>query len=455
MVGLGVYKFVKVRFEQSDSMPATLNTFYYLSPANRYAVRAQISALTKSNNSSGTDLTLSFKNNNTFRSAEQLSFSVFGGIETQISGQQNISTNRFGGDIDLVIPRIIGPKRSGKNSDFVPHTKINLGYEYFRRTGQYTLNSFKTSFGWVWNTFITKEHQLSLISINYVRPSGITPEFQTALDTNITLARSIEKQFIIGSVYNFNYNSQAKPNRKRHNFYFNGNADISGNIAGLLTGASVSNGKEKTIFNTPFSQYIRGEAELRHYLSLGRRRKENINQLASRVLIGAGYGYGNSYNMPFIKQFFIGGTNSIRAYRARSLGPGTFYAGNPSTKTNYLPDQPGDIKIELNTELRFKIFSILRGAVFTDAGNIFTIRTDTARQGSKFSSAFFKQLAVGGGIGLRVDIQFIVVRFDVAVPFRKPYLPGGPAWVFNQIDFGSSEWRRENIVYNLAIGYPF
>jgi outer membrane protein assembly factor BamA len=173
------------------------------------------------------------------------------------------------------------------------------------------------------------------------------------------------------------------------------------------------------------------------------------------VIVGAGYGYGNSYTMPFIKQFFIGGTNSIRAYRARSLGPGTFYAGNPALKRTYLPDQPGDIKIEMNTELRLKINSILRGALFADAGNIFTMRTDSARPGSKFSGDFLKKFAVGAGAGLRVDVKFIVLRFDVAIPVRKPYLPGGPAWVFNQINFGDKEWRRENIVYNIAIGYPF
>ncbi len=455
LVSLGVYKFVKVRFEESDTADKKLNAFYYLTPANQYSARAQISALTKSNNSNGTDLTLSFKNNSTFRSAEQLTLSFFGGLETQIAGQQNVATTRFGSDIDLLIPRIIGPVAFGRNSDFVPHTKINLGYEYFRRTDQYTLNSFKTSFGWVWNTSITKEHQLIPVSVNYVKPSAITPQFQVALDTNITLARSIEKQFVIGSVYNFNFNSQGKPNRKRNNFYFNANADISGNMLGLITGADVRNGKEKKIFNAPFSQYIRGEAEFRHYLSLGRFRKERINQLVSRIIAGVGYGYGNSTSMPFIKEFFIGGTNSIRAYRARSLGPGTFYGGNPAVKNSYLPDQPGDIKLEMNTELRFKIISFLRGALFADAGNIFTIRADSARPGSKFSSAFFKQLAVGGGIGIRADIQFIVLRFDVAIPFRKPYLPNGPAWVFNQINFGDAEWRKENIIYNIAIGYPF
>jgi outer membrane protein assembly factor BamA len=457
LVSLGVYKFVKARFEEVDTVnDRRLNAFYYLSPNNKLSANAQISALTKSNNSSGTDLTLSLKNRNAFRSAEQLSLSGFLGLETQIAGQQNVGTIRYGANLDLVIPRVIGPFKFGRNSDFVPTTNINLGYEFFRRTDQYTLNSYKTSFGWVWKSAITNEHQFNLISINYVLPSNITPQFQAGLDTNITLARSIERQFIIGSTYNYNYSTQAKPNNKRHNFYFNGNVDFSGNIIGILSGASVANGKEKKIFNTPFSQYIRGEAELRHYLAIGRPRRERTNQLVSRIIIGAGYGYGNSTSMPFIKQFFIGGTNSIRAYRARSLGPGTYYAGNASLIKTYLPDQPGDIKVEANTELRFKIASIVRGALFVDAGNIYTVRNDSARTGSQFNSnTFLNQLAVGTGVGLRFDLSFLVLRIDAAFPIRKPYLDVGPQWVIDKIAFGDSKWRRENLMLNLAIGYPF
>jgi outer membrane protein assembly factor BamA len=456
LVSLGVYKFVKARFEPTDTAnDRRLNAFYYLSSSNKYSAKAQISALTKSNNSSGTDVTLSLKDRNAFRSAEQLSISGFFGIETQIAGQQNVGTTRFGGNLDLSIPRVIGPVKFGRNSDFVPNTKINLGYEYFRRTDQYTLNSYKTTFGWQWNTSLTKEHRFNPIAINYVLPSGITPGFQKGLDTNVTLARSIERQFIIGSTYNFNYNSQAKPNNKRHNFYFNGNTDLSGNILGFITGADVEKGKEKKIFNTPFSQYVRGEVELRHYMAIGRPRRERINQLVSRIILGAGYGYRNSTSMPFIKAFFIGGTNSIRAFRARSLGPGTYYAGNASLTKSYLPDQPGDIKIELNTELRFKIVSIMRGALFLDAGNIFTNREDSARPGAKFTAHFLKQLAIGAGAGLRFDIKFLVLRVDLAFPIRKPYETGGPQWVIDKISFGDSQWRKENLVLNLAIGYPF
>src|SRR5438128_730013 len=130
--------------------------------------------------------------------------------------------------------------------------------------------------------------------------------------------------------------------------------------------------------------------------------------------------------MPIIKQFLIGGTNSIRAWRARSLGPGTYYGGSPVTNPeDYLIDQPGAIKFELNTELRFKIISIVRGAFFVDAGNIFTARYDSSRPGSQITKDFIKKFAVGAGAGLRFDINFLVLRLDLAVPIRKPYLPGG------------------------------
>jgi outer membrane protein assembly factor BamA len=230
----------------------------------------------------------------------------------------------------------------------------------------------------------------------------------------------------------------------------NGNIDLSGNVLGLVSGANISKGNPKTLFGIPYSQYIRTELEFRHYLRINKR-----NILASRILGGIGYAYGNSELLPFVKAFFAGGTNDIRAFRARSLGPGTFYAGNASTSTVALPDQPGDIKMEMNTELRTKLFSFLYGAFFVDAGNIWTMKADSSRPGSQFSSNFIKEMAVGTGLGLRIDVSYFVVRFDFSIPIRKPFLPDGKRWVFHDIDFGSAEWRKQNLVFNLAIGYPF
>lgn len=450
LVDLGVFKFVKIRFESSDTTNSSdLNAFYYLTPTKTKSARAEATALTKSNNANGTEFTVSWRNRNMFKGAELFTVSAYVGFEKQISGQLDkkySNTFRYGADLNLYIPRIIAPFRFRTNSSFIPKTRANLGYELFDRSNQYKLNSFRGSLGYVWKENVRKEHQLNILSVNYVQPLNITQEFQDSIGKNITLARSIEQQFIIGSNYNFNYNTQALPNRKRHNFYFNGNLDLSGNILGLATGANANTGNRKEIFGSPFSQYVRLEAEGRHYLRLSKVvRRNSDNMIASRLILGYGYAYGNSTTMPFIKQFFIGGSNSIRAWRARSLGPGKYYGGTRDSSIGFLPDQPGDIKIELNTELRFKVISILQGALFVDAGNIWDRRGDPNRPGSKFTSQFLSDFAVGAGVGFRFDIRLLVLRVDVAFPVRKPYEPGGPKW---DLDI-------KKPVINLAIGYPF
>ncbi len=451
LVSLGVYKFVKARFQEVDSTHATdLNALYYLTPLPKKSLRFELSGLSKSNNSNGGELSLTWRNRNLLKAAELLSVKVYGGLEKQSSSQQpTVTTNRLGAEINLVVPRTISPFKFKTNRNFVPQTQATLGYELFQRNTQYTLSSSKASFGYIWKEKITTEHQLNIVSINLVQPRSITPEFQDSLNRNITLARSIEKQFIFGSTYNYNYNSQAQPNKKRINYYLNGNLDVSGNIIGLSKGANVAAGKEKTIFGIPFSQYIRTEIDFRNYIKFG---KKSI--LASRALAGVGYAYGNSAALPFVKAFFAGGTNDIRAFRARGLGPGSYYAGNAAI-VGFLPDQPGDVKLELNTEFRAKLFSVIYGAVFVDAGNIWLLKDNPQTPGGKFTNKFLNDFAVGTGAGLRVDISFFVLRLDVAFPIRKPYILDGSKWVIKDISFGNSEWRKENLVYNLAIGYPF
>ncbi len=450
LVTMGVFKFVKARFQKSDTASGNfLDTYYYLTPAEKKSIRFTATALSKSNNSSGGALSVNWLNRNFLKGAELFTVSTYGGIEQQISAQQNAGTKRFGIDMSLSVPRIISPFNLKTNSGYVPRTKFGLGYQLFKSDTLYTLNAYNAVYGYVWKESLEKEHELDLISINYVRPSNINPAFQQQIDTNLTLARSIEPQFIIGSTYNFNLNTQARANTKTNNYYFNGNLDLSGNLIGLITGANINKGNTVSIFNTPVSQYIRVEADFRHYLRLSK-----YSVFASRIVAGAGYAYGNSSSLPFVKAFFAGGTNDIRAFRSRALGPGSFYAGDPHI-IPFLPEQPGDVKLELNAELRAKLFSIVRGALFADAGNIWTIKADSSRPGSQFTGGFLKQTAVGIGAGLRFDLSILVLRIDIAIPVREPWLPEGSRWVFNKIDFGSSEWRRQNLIINLAIGYPF
>jgi outer membrane protein assembly factor BamA len=244
-------------------------------------------------------------------------------------------------------------------------------------------------------------------------------------------------------------NQMAAGRIPRNGFYFNGLVDLSGNIAGLVKKSVIKSGDTARIFGAPFSQYLKLETDFRYYRQLG-----NESVWASRIDVGTGFPYGNSKELPFIKQFFIGGNNSLRAFRSRALGPGTYDAQANDT-LGFIPDQSGDIKLELNTELRFKVFKPVYGAVFVDAGNIWLYNENANKPGAHFTKDFLNQLAAGTGLGIRVDITILVLRLDVAFPIRKPWLSASNRWVINQIDFGSSEWRKNNLVFNLAIGYPF
>ncbi len=439
LISLGVYKFVKIRFDETDTAQNKLNAFYYLTPTEKKSIRFEISGLTQSNDANGGQISVNWRNRNLLKGAELLTTTAYVGYLRQYLGQGvHTNTTKFGIDMTLFLPRVVGPIQFKTNSGFVPKTKFSIGYEYFDQSAEYTLNSFKASAGYVWKESVTKEHQLEVFRVNLVNPTRIDPAYQLQLDTNLVLARSIEKTFIIGPTYNFNFNSNLKPNRNTNNYYFNANLDISSNLIGLVTGANIEKGKERTIFNVPFSQYVRGELDFRHYFSFS---KTTI--LASRITGGMGYAWGNSSTMPFVKEFFAGGANDIRAFRSRSLGPGTYYAGNRDTA--FIADQPGDIKLELNTEIRFKLFSIVRWAFFADAGNVWTLRYDSSRVGSQFGKNWLNQVGVGVGTGLRLDISILLLRLDLGIPVREPWLASKSQWVFDS----------KNAVINFAIGYPF
>ena len=447
-VNLGTFNFVKNEFKVSDSIKNTLDTYYYLTLMPKKFIRFEVLGKTNSAAYTGSEIKVNWNNRNVFRGAELLTVSVFGGADFQLSGE-NKGHNIFklGTETSLTWPRFITPFKIEGSNEFVPRTKATVRYEYQNRTQLYSLNSFKTSFGYLWKNDIRKEHQLNIVDITYVSPNNVTAEYEQDILANPSLAKVIEKQLIFGPTYSYTFtNTMLK--RKKNTFYFNGEVDLAGNVTGLLKGANVKQGDTITIFDVPFSQYVKVNADFRHYFKLGKE-----SQLASRIIVGAGYAYGNSTTLPTTKQFVVGGTNSIRAFRARSLGPGSYQA--PITSNSYFPDQSADLKLEFNTEYRAKIYGLVKGALFVDAGNIWLLNADPNKPGAEISKDFIKQIAVGAGAGLRFDFSFLILRTDFAFPLRKPYLPEGQRWVLDDLNFGSGSWRRENLILNIAIGYPF
>ena len=453
LINLGVFKFVKNRFEISphnEGDTGRLNTFYYLTPLPKKTLRAEITGNTKSNNYLGSLVTLTFGNRNTFRGAEKLDIHANAGSEVQYGGYKSgYNTYRLGGGIRFTIPRFVVPFFTFNTTNaFVPKTIIDLNYELLNRRKLYTLNSFRADLGYEWKPNINVTQQFNPFSINYVTALNVTQVYKDSIRGNPILKHAIDTQFVLGSNYSYTIDPFIN-NPTGSGFYFNGLADLSGNVAGLLIKKDPAT-NQKRIFNTPISQYVKAQSDLRYYYAF-----DSKTRLANRIILGFGLPYGNSMQLPYIKQFFIGGNNSIRAFRSRSIGPGTYRDPIADKDSSFFPDQSGDIKLELNTELRYKFNKIVEGAFFIDGGNIWLYNKDSTRQGVQFSKNFLKELSVGAGVGLRLDLTILLLRIDLGIPVREAWLPPGQRWVLDQIDFGSREWRRKNLVLNLAIGYPF
>jgi outer membrane protein assembly factor BamA len=462
LINLNVFKFVKNRFDVTPSPGADtgrLNAYYYLTPQEKKSLRAELSGNTKSNDYVGSQLTLSFKNRNTFKGAEELEIHGNLGTEVQYGGAKSgYNTYTFGAGASLTFPKFVVPFfHFNTTNAFVPKTRISLDYDLLNRRKLYTLSSVKGELGYEWKPSYDVSEKFNLFSVNYVHSVNVTKEYLDSIIKNPILKHSIDTQFIIGSNYTFTVNPFVS-NELGSGFFFEGLADFSGNVSGLFIPEDPVT-KQKRLFGAAISQYLKAQTDVRYYLQLSSKAR-----LANRLLLGFGYPYGNSRQLPYIKQYFIGGNNSIRAFRSRSIGPGTYRPANADSAT-FFPDESGDLKLEMNTELRYQLNKIVGAAVFLDAGNIWLYNKDTTtvpghpdqllRPGVQFTSHFLNQLAVGTGIGLRLNFTILLLRLDLGMPLRKPWLPEGERWVLNKIDFGSSEWRRKNLILNIAIGYPF
>ena len=441
---IGAYKYVNIQYKEIDSLLTDslgiLETNIYLSPLNKRAIRAELQAVTKSNNFTGPALALTFSNRNLFKGGETLNISAKVGYETQFASGENagLSSIELGLKSELIFPRMIFPMDI--NTDFfeynIPKTKTSLSVDYLSRSKLYTLLSGTALFGYIWdaNSYVT--HQINPITINYTQLSNTTPEFEQILDDNPFLRRSFDQQFISGLTYSFTYNGMVDTQQKQQ-FYFNTTFDIAGNSISLF-GKEEIPGEPKTFLGLEYAQYAKADIDIHYHLKLG---KEQV--LASRLFAGYGLAYENSDVIPFVKQYFSGGPYSVRAFRIRSLGPGTYNEDANSDGTFF--DQTGNIRLEANIEYRFPIWNYLKGAVFADAGNIWNSKENPSLPGGKFSGDFLSELGMGTGFGLRFDVQGFVIRFDIAAPFHDPSLPKGQRFNF---DISST-------VLNFAIGYPF
>lgn len=433
----------------------------------------EIGIVYKDNNQIGPGITLTATRRNLFGGGEALSFQARGSYEwrTVSDGSESfgglVNAFELGGKVTLSVPRLQLPRRLFRVDREKPvATRYSLSVDWLRRAGLFEM--IKASGQIDYSFYVNRKTSFTItpLKLSYVSLTKQTERFDALLAGNYALASSFSNQFIPQIQFSWLYDDISLESgipgvSKNVGHYFNLTLAEAGGLCDLAMGLWGEHKRqgERQILSQRFSQFIKGTVEYRNLWRIN----GNL-QLASRVMAGVGYAYGNSEEMPYSEVFFIGGPNSLRGFSVRGIGPGHSPSGiGPYA---YLFHN-GDVKFEVNTELRFPIAGMLNGALFVDAGNVWRLRpeeviylTDVEVEGQPSVSWYLdkeysgtvqymniRDIALNTGAGLRLDLGMLVLRFDVGVPLHNPEYSGR---YFNC--FGSF-WK--NLGYNLAVGYPF
>ena len=462
LLGLSLFNYVDIKFDRQQQNDSLINCHIYLKSSRKMELNAAIEGNTgtgnalQNSNTLGLATRLIFRNKNIFKGGQILQMSISGELETQLNpiDRQNQKFNTLNLSIatGVEFPNFLFiPKKYFRDYRYY-RSKINAAYDIEDRFEYLKLESVNFGLEYDWFKRKKLKHFFSPLNLNYLT-SNLGAQIQPFIDKNIQLKNALENQWILGSDYHIAYSSQQSKSDKSF-WLINSGVDMAGNsmyLVNYLSGGQILD----FLGASSFSQYVKLDADLRNYISLGQSTSINF-----RITGGIAKAFGNSNVMPYIKQFYIGGANSIRAWRLRTLGPGSY-----SDSTLYLDDgsiavildQTGEMKIESNAELRFPISKSIKGALFLDVGNIWNLRVDRYRPGARFSmQTLYNDLAIGSGFGLRWDFSFFIVRLDWGVKLKDPRFVLDQQWVL----LNDKTWRKANENYefsilNLAIGYPF
>lgn len=444
---LGIFGNIQIQPVPVDTSARNPLLDVYITCQFERPIEATIEAnvTSKSNSYLGPGLILGLTHNNLFGGAEKFNISLSGSYEWQTGGGKSSSvfnSYEFGLSSSLAFPRLLAPAFVRRTNREINWTTITLSGNLLNRPHYFRIAEFAAGITYDWNYSRRVSNSFTPFKLTYTKLLRTTHDFDSIMHENPAVALSFENQFIPEMNYTYTYERWLE--RARNNgFNFTFTVKEGGNIFWALWRMAGVKGR-KTLFGMPFSQFVKGQAQLVY----SRRLVRGTDQwLVSRVFIGAEHAYGNSTTVPYAEQFYIGGANSIRAFTVRSLGPGSYRA--PDAEKNGYFDQTGTFKLELNTEYRFPIYSILHGAIFLDAGNIWLLKNDPLRPGGQLEAkTFLRDIALGTGVGLRVDIGMMVIRGDLGYGLHAPYNTGTKGY-FN-IPFS-----KKAFAFHLAIGYPF
>ncbi len=472
---LGIFRFVTIRPLQDSLQPEKINVTVSFSLNKRLSIGYGVELNSSTNSGSdlsgrllGVSANLSAANRNLFHGAENIRTDLAYSLEFDLSPQRSrlIFSQEVKFQNELIFPRYFdyfGLWRrlhrlhllTTRFHDRIRNdgqVRIGLNYNYLDLRGFYVYNLLNASFGY--NVRSDAEHQYSFdnIGIDILRPK-LQPQFDSIFGQNEFLRRSFGNQLFTGFLLrSFTYTYASRSNAFGERWFLRLNTEVSGLEEYLLNGlwAIPFGAQTWTIADLDFSKYVRLDVT-------GSYTRDFSKDLTGVIRLGAGIAspYGDTKGVPFVKQFFVGGPSSIRAWRIRELGPGGYYELDEScncAKTGVQPFfQAADFRLEFNGELRFPLFWWVKGAVFVDGGNIWTLKPDPQRANTYLRLDSYKNIALGTGFGLRFDFNYFVFRFDWGLKLRRPYqTPTQDYWV----DWSGASWRDISN-FNLAVGYPF
>jgi outer membrane protein assembly factor BamA len=406
----------------------------------------------------GVNGSVAYQNKNTLRGAEVFEIKAKGGLELQklvanVGSEQNkktflpFNTFEYGPEFNLYVPRPLFPFNLfpvGQSAN--PRTTFTSYYNFQHRP-DFTRSILNVSYSYDWRDGKYKKHTIFPFEVNLVKLLNIDPAFQNYLDArnDLYLKSQFQNHFTTDTRWTYVFTNQELKKKKDY-IYLRTDLESSGTILRSLAEMSNSlkiisipkdsNGSYR-IEQIPFSQYVKGSFDVRFY-----KFQTKDNRIVFRTAAGIGVPFHNLNTLPFEKSFYEGGPNSVRAFPARTIGPGSYNSGGTLFEL-------GDMNIEGNIEYRYKIFKMLNAAIFVDAGNIWLLRPDPGRPGGEFDiNRFYKEFAIGTGLGLRLDFDFFIIRLDAGVPLRDPSAPENDRWTFKKRPLTRT-------VLNFGIGYPF
>lgn len=469
-MGLGNFRAVNIKFIENEE-EGTLIALIRLEPSKAQTFTAATDG-THTNGLFGIEGSMTYTHNNVFGGAERLQVSVTGGLEMQrlifasdsaatvgseVSSVGEIAntfnTLEFGPKVSLQVHRLIfiqSPLEKLLHKRLAnPNTEFTSSLNYQRRPDfRRSIEDF--SFSWVYHETAPITWRITPLNLSAVSIYK-SDAFQERIDqlNDRFLAASYQNHIIAGGKVSFIYNGQTDK-KVKNTFYVQSSFEAAGNAlrgAYNLAGVPYANTHLESydLLNIRFAQFVKLSLDLRYYFPISKKSK-----IVYRLAGGIGKPLANLKEaLPFEKSFFAGGSNGIRAWKARTLGPGSYR--DPEVRF----DKIGDVQLEGNVEARFPLISWVEGALFVDAGNIWLLHEDSLRVGGLFDkSKFISEIAFGGGVGFRFDLDFFVIRLDMAAPIKNPALPGGSRWIW---EGGLSEERKlfYRPQFNLGIGYPF